>query len=83
MKARTTLADNNLVNASVLPRRRRLSARYEDGDAELDETQESRYRHVYSEAVDKLIMSIIEETDCFDQHDYNIYMNCGGLLLNM
>ena len=64
----------------MLPRRRRLPARYEDGDApaEFDETPESRYRRVYFEALDKLTMSI---TDRFGQHDYNIYMNCEGLLL--
>ena len=32
----TTLAENNLVNASMLSRRRRLPARYEDGDALLN-----------------------------------------------
>ena len=76
----TTPAENNLVNAPMMPRRRRLPARYEDGDApaEFDETPESRYTHVYFEALDKLTMSI---TDRFDQHDYNIYMNCEGLLL--
>ena len=39
---------HNLVNAPVLPRRRRLPARYEDGNApaEFYETPETRYRHV-------------------------------------
>ena len=78
----TTLAEHNLVNAPGLPRRRHLPARYENGDAPagFDETPDSRYRHVYFEALDKLTNSI---TDCFDQHDYNIYMNCEGLLLKM
>ena len=63
-----------------LPRRRHLPARYEDRDAPagFDETPDSRYRHVCFEALDKLKNSI---TDCFDHHDYNIYMNCEGLLL--
>ena len=74
----TTLADNNLVNAPVLPRRRRLPARYGDAPVEFDETPEFRYRHVYFDALDKLTMSI---TDRFDQHDCNIYMNSEGLLL--
>ena len=43
-----------------------------------DETPESRYTHVYFEALDKLTISI---ADCSDQHDHNIYMNCEGLLL--
>ena len=44
----TTLAVHHLVNAPVLPRRRRLPARNDDGDApaEFYETAESRYRHV-------------------------------------
>ena len=44
----TALAEHYLVNAPVLPRRRRLPVRYEDGTAhaEFDETPESRYRHV-------------------------------------
>ena len=52
----TTLAENNLVNAPVLPWWRRLPARFEDGDAppEFDETPEFRYRHVYFEALHKL-----------------------------
>ena len=76
----TTLAEHNLVNAPGLPRRRHLPARYEDRDAPagFDETPDSRYRHVCFEALDKLKNSI---TDCFDHHDYNIYMNCEGLLL--
>ena len=57
------------MNAPMLQRRRRLPARYEDGNtlAEFDETPESRFRHVYFEVLDKLTMSI---TDRFDQHDY-------------
>ena len=50
------LAENYFVNATVLPGRRRLPARYEDGDAptEFDEILESRYRHVYFEALDNV-----------------------------
>ena len=55
----TTLAESNLVNAPLLPWRRCLPARYEDGDApaEFDDTSESTYRRVYFEALDKLTMS--------------------------
>ena len=53
----TTLAEN-LVNAPVLPRRRRLPARYEDGDAPAE---------FYFDALDKWAMSI---TDCFVQRYY-------------
>ena len=67
----TTLAENNLVNAPVLSRRRCLPARYGDENApvEFHEIPESRYKHVqaYFEALDKWTMSI---TDCFDQHYY-------------
>ena len=44
----TELAEHNLVNAPVLPRRRRLPVRYEDGNAaaEFDETPESIYRNI-------------------------------------
>ena len=82
LKDVTTLAEHNLVNAPGLPRRRRLPARYEDGDAPVgfDETQDSRYRHVYFEALDKFTISI---ADCSDQHDHNIYMNCESLLLKI
>ena len=71
----TTLAEHNLVNDLVLPPRRRLPARHEDGNApaEFYETPRSRYRHVYShfEALDKWTMSI---TDRFDQHDYMFFV---------
>ena len=65
----TALAEPNRVNAPVLPRRRSLPVRYEDGNApaEFDETPESRYRHSYFEALDKWTMYI---TDRFGQHDY-------------
>ena len=58
----TTLAEH-LVNAPVLPWRRRLPARYEDGDATAA---------FYFEALDKCAMSI---TDCFGQ---NYYMFCAS-----
>ena len=47
------------MNGPVLPRRR-LPARYGDGDApaEFDETPESRYRRVYFEVIDKLTVSM-------------------------
>ena len=78
----TTLAEHNLVNAPGLPRRRHLPARYEDGGAPagFDETPDSRYRHVYFEALEKSRISI---ADCSDQHDHNIYMNCESLLLKI
>ena len=55
------------MNDLVLPRRRRLTAQYEDGGtpAGFDETPESRYRHVYFEVLDKLTMSI---TDRFNEN---------------
>ena len=57
----TTLAEHNIVNAPVLPGRRRLPARYEDRNASSGfyETPGSRYRHVwaYFEALDKWAMS--------------------------
>ena len=60
----TTLAENNLVNVTVLSRWWRLPARYEDGDAstEFDEIPEYRYRHVYIAALDNVY--------------YKIYINC-------
>ena len=45
----TTLAEHNIiVNAPLLPRRRCLPARYENGNAPVEfyETPESRYRHI-------------------------------------
>ena len=74
LKDVTTLTEHNLLNAPVLPRRRRLPARY---------LMKHRFQiHTrlgpYFEALDKLTISI---ADCSDQHDYNIYMNCEGLLL--
>ena len=53
----TTLAEH-IVNAPVLPRRRRLPARYEDGDAPVE---------FNLDVLDKWAMSI---TACFDQHYY-------------
>ena len=40
----TTLAENNLVNAAVLSRWRRLPARYEDGDAPTEFEEIPEYR---------------------------------------
>ena len=66
----TTLAEHTLVNAPGLPRRRRLHEHDVKMETPLLDSmkhmQDSRYRHVYIEAFDKLTISI---TDCFDQHD--------------
>ena len=65
----------------VLPRRRRLPARYEDGTETLllnSMKHRSPDTDTFTLKLDKLTMSI---TDRFDQHDYNIYMNSEGLLL--
>ena len=65
----TTLAEHNLVNAPVLPRR--LPERY---------FMKHRTPNVYFEAIDKLTISI---TDCFDEHYHNIYMNCESILMKI
>ena len=62
----TTLAAHNLVNAPVLPRQRRLPARYL-----------MKHRSPDTDTF-TLTMSIADRSD---QHDHNIYMNCEGLLL--
>ena len=62
----TTLAAHNLVNVPVLPRRRRLPARY-------------LMKH-RSPDTDTFTLTLAS-ADRSDQHDHNIYMNCEGILL--
>ena len=69
----TTLAENNLVNVTVLSRWWRLPARYEDMETPLLNLMKSRNTDTDTFTLKPLTMSI---TDRFDQHDYKIYINC-------
>ena len=68
------------VSDSILPRRRRIPRRYEDGNAPptYDATPKDMYRRVYFEAIDLLVQAI---QDRFDQAGYQVYCCMEALLL--
>ena len=76
----TTLAEQASVDEPVLPRKRRAPIRYEDGDGTcyIEPDVETRYRHIYYEALDLLVNGIC---DHFNQPGYNKYCQLEELLL--
>lgn len=68
------------VSDPEVPRKRRVPARFEDGQAEpsFPETSEDLYHRVYFEALDSIIAAITER---FDQPSFQVYMKLESLLL--
>ena len=68
------------VSDSILPRRRRIPRRFENGNAPptYDATPKDMYRRVYFEAIDLLVQAI---QDRFDQAGYQVYCCMEALLL--
>lgn len=77
-----TLASADEINVAepVLPRKKRVPSRYEDGNAppEFHSSLRDMYRQVYYEAIDLLVQTI---EDRFDQQGYNVYCCLEQLLL--
>lgn len=69
------------VEEPALPRKRRIPARFEDGNRETyhhPEVPKDMYRQVYFEAIDNIVAAILAR---FDQADYKVYINLQELLL--
>lgn len=68
------------VEEPHLPRRRRMPARYETGNApaEFHAEVKAHYRQVYYESIDHLVNAI---SDRYDSPDFNLYMQSEQLLL--
>lgn len=62
------------------PRKRKVPARFEDGDAEAEfvSTVESHYRQIYYAAIDHMTCAI---TDRYDSQDFHTYLQSEQLLL--
>ena len=69
------------VNDPVLPRKRKLPKRFEDGNAkpEFSSDCKQHFRQQYFEAIDLIVNSI---TGRFDQLGYKVYKNLQDLLIN-
>ena len=76
----TSMASDSDVNDPVLPRRRKVPRRFEEGSAppEYPSTPKDMYRKVYFEALDLLVQTI---QDRFDQPGYKMYRCIEALLL--
>ena len=74
------MASNLDVDDPVLPRRRKVPRRFEEGDAppEYPPTPKDMYRRIYYEALDLLVQTIQAR---FDQPGYNMYGCIEALLL--
>ena len=69
-----------LVESPVLPRRRKIPARYNDGeDQHHHKDVELLYRQLYYDAYDYVISGIKNR---FDQPDFKLYSHMQNLLLN-
>lgn len=75
------MTSNVDVNDPVLPRKKRVPMRYEEGSAapEYHSTPETLYRQVYYEALDLAVQTI---NDRFDQPGYRSYCCMEALLVN-
>ena len=76
----THLAEKLEVSEPVLPRRRKVPKRLDDGTAahEYPSTAEDHFRQIYYEALDLIISCITER---FDQPGYQIYHKVEDLIL--
>ena len=68
------------VNDPVLPRKRKVPRRFEDGNAEpeYDESPKDMYRRIYYESLDLLVQAI---EDRFNQPGYRMFSNLETLLM--
>lgn len=73
-------AQKSSVERPKLPRKRKVPARFEDGDAEAEfvSTVESHYRQIYYAAIDHMTCAI---TDRYDSQDFHTYLQSEQLLL--
>ena len=71
--------DEKDTDEPVLPRRRKLPRRYDDGYQEGDfpDTVEDHYRRLYFEVLDLVICGI---KDHFDQLEYKVYTQLKSFL---
>ena len=76
----STMASDVDVNDPVLPRKRKVPKRFEQGNApaEFHSTPKSHYRQVYYEALDLLVQAI---EDRFNQSGYRTYHCLEALML--
>ena len=76
----STMASDVDVNDLVLPRKRKVPKRFEQGNApaEFHSTPKSHYRQVYYEALDLLVQAI---EDRFNQSGYRTYHCLEALML--
>jgi len=75
-----SLAAKDDVNDPVLPRKRKVPRRFDDGNAEPehDDSPKDMYRRIYYESLDLLVQAI---EDRFNQPGYRMYSNLETLLM--